>query len=43
MGEYQNQEIAEMVGYSDQFYFSKRFKQACGVSPTEYQRGNRKK
>jgi two-component system response regulator YesN len=39
LGEYQNQEIAEMVGYSDQFYFSKRFKQACGVSPTEYQRG----
>lgn len=43
MGEYQNQEIAEMVGYSDQFYFSKRFKQACGISPTEYQRRNSRK
>lgn len=41
-GIYQNQEIAEMVGYSDQFYFSKRFKQACGISPTEFQRGSRR-
>ena len=35
-GKYQNQEIAGMVGFSDPFYFSKRFKQSCGMSPTEY-------
>ena len=35
-GKYQNQEIAGMVGFSDQFYFSKRFKQSCGMTPTEY-------
>lgn len=35
-GKYQSQEIAEMVGFSDPFYFSRRFKQTCGMSPTEY-------
>ncbi|MCI2048091.1 MAG: response regulator [Lachnospiraceae bacterium] len=35
-GRYQHQEITEMVGFSDPFYFSKRFKQICGVTPTEY-------
>ncbi len=35
-GKYQSQEIAEMVGFSDAFYFSKRFKKVCGVSPSEY-------
>lgn len=35
-GRYQNQEISEMVGFSDQFYFSKRFKKCCGISPSEY-------
>lgn len=35
-GRYQNQEISCMVGFSDPFYFSKRFKQICGVTPSEY-------
>jgi YesN/AraC family two-component response regulator len=29
-------EIAELVGYSDVFYYSKRFKKAYGCSPKEY-------
>ena len=28
--------VAEMVGYSDVYYFSKRFKKIYGVSPKEY-------
>lgn len=32
-------EIAEMVGYSDQFYFSRIFKNVAGISPASY-RGN---
>ncbi len=35
-GQYQNQEIASLAGFSDQYYFSKRFKQICGMAPTEY-------
>lgn len=35
-GRYQSQEIAGMVGFSDPFYFSRRFKQSCGMTPTEY-------
>lgn len=36
------QEIAETVGYSDQFYFSKKFKQLYGMSPSScrYSSGN---
>ncbi|MFP3156126.1 response regulator [Lachnospiraceae bacterium ZAX-1] len=30
-------EVAEAVGYSDVFYFSKRFKKAYGYSPKDYQ------
>lgn len=37
-GKYKNSEVAEMTGYCDQYYFSKRFKMICGCSPTEYQR-----
>lgn len=29
-------EIAEMTGFSDQFYFSQTFKKIVGISPTEY-------
>ena len=29
-------EISDRFGFSDQFYFSKRFKQAFGVSPRDY-------
>lgn len=31
-----NREIASKVGYSDQYYFSRRFKQICGETPTEF-------
>lgn len=34
------QEIAETVGYSDQFYFSKKFKQIYGMSPSTYRYSN---
>lgn len=33
---YKVSEIAEMVGYSDVFYYSKRFKKMYGYSPKEY-------
>lgn len=41
--EYRIGEIAELSGFSDQFYFSKAFKNATGFSPREYrnQIGNR--
>lgn len=29
-------DIAWMVGYTDQFYFSRIFRSVVGVSPTEY-------
>ena len=29
-------EVAETSGYSDVYYFSKKFKKACGCSPKEY-------
>ncbi len=32
-------EIGESVGYPDQAYFSRVFKQAVGVSPLEYREG----
>ena len=34
--QYKVAEVAEMVGYTDVFYFSKRFKAFCGHSPKEY-------
>jgi two-component system response regulator YesN len=37
-GQYSHSEIANQVGFSDQFYFSKRFKQICGMTPTDYTR-----
>ena len=39
-GSYSNREIAERVGYSDQYYFSKRFKQLCQDTPTDYRKKN---
>lgn len=35
-GQLLNREIAAKVGYSDQYYFSKRFKQLCGAPPSEF-------
>ena len=34
---YKNSDIAEMTGYCDQYYFSKRFKLYYGCSPSEFQ------
>ncbi|QBE97755.1 Transcriptional regulatory protein YehT [Blautia producta] len=37
-GVYKNSEIAEMTGFCDQQYFSKRFKLICGCTPSNYQK-----
>ncbi len=34
--DYLQSDIAEQCGFSNQFYFSKRFKQICGCSPSAY-------
>lgn len=39
---YKITDIAEMVGYSDVFYYSKRFKKAYGCSPKEYLQSRQK-
>ena len=31
-----NSEIAAACGFSDQYYFSRRFKQLCGCTPSAY-------
>jgi len=33
--------IAEIVGFQDIFYFSRQFRQKCGVTPTDFRRGLR--
>gem|GEM_PF-7087438 len=35
-GTYQGQEISRLIGFLDQYDFSKRFKQITGLTPTEY-------
>jgi AraC-like DNA-binding protein/ABC-type Fe3+-citrate transport system substrate-binding protein len=35
-GGYRLKEIARLVGYSDEFYFSRKFKKEVGVSPSAY-------
>jgi two-component system response regulator YesN len=32
-------DVAELVGYSNQHYFCRAFKNNVGISPTEYKRG----
>ena len=39
-GQYKVSEVAEAVGYTDVFYFSKRFKTFCGHSPKEFMQEN---
>lgn len=36
-------EIAHQVGYSDEFYFSRKFKKEVGVSPTVYMKSRNRK
>lgn len=38
-GRFKISQIAEIVGYSDVYYFSKIFKKVKGVTPTEYRSG----
>ena len=33
--------ISEILGFSDQFYFSRKFKKACGLTPLQYRRCNK--
>ena len=35
-------EIAELLGFNTEFHFSQRFKEAKGVSPSQYRAGNRR-
>lgn len=37
----QVQEISEALGYSDIYFFSRQFKQATGMSPSEYRKSGR--
>ena len=37
-GRYQIREISAMTGFSDPYYFSRRFKQVVGVSPKDYRK-----
>ncbi|MFE1630695.1 helix-turn-helix domain-containing protein [Brevibacillus reuszeri] len=36
-------EVARKVGYTDEFYFSRKFKKAVGISPSAYRRDARKR
>ncbi|MGG4492686.1 ABC transporter substrate-binding protein [Brevibacillus reuszeri] len=36
-------EVARKVGYSDEFYFSRKFKKVVGISPSAYSRDARKR
>ena len=37
-GRYLIAQIADMTGYNDQQYFSKAFKKALGMTPSEYRK-----
>jgi len=34
------EQVAALTGFNDQFYFSKCFKEKCGISPSEYRKKN---
>ena len=36
IGKYTAQQVSELVGYNDYYYFSKRFKKLYGISPIQY-------
>ena len=36
-------DIAEILGFNDQYYFSKMFKAQCGVSPAAFKNGGIKR
>ncbi|MCS7460329.1 AraC family transcriptional regulator [Paenibacillus doosanensis] len=36
-------DLAQQIGYSDEYYFSRKFKQETGVSPTVYMNSRRRK
>jgi len=38
LGEHSVAEVAELVGYEDNFYFSRVFKKLVGISPKQYQK-----
>ncbi len=42
MPNYRCKEVAQSLGYVDEFYFSKMFKKVLGVSPTDYTQKNKK-
>jgi AraC-like DNA-binding protein len=35
-------DIAKMVGYKDEYYFSRKFKKEVGISPSDYVKANKK-
>lgn len=43
MGKFRLRDIAQEVGFSDEFYFSRKFKQETGISPTAYSASRRRK
>jgi AraC-like DNA-binding protein len=36
-----NKQVAEILGFSDEFHFSRRFHQACGQRPRQFRRASR--
>ena len=36
-----NREVAEALGFSDEFHFSKRFRQIAGVTPNDFRKASK--